>query len=68
MNNIFNHIKRIGCDDEFEPQRTPEMKATHAGVGTLEKIQALADRVANGLPLWHEADNDDFGRSVAKGP
>ncbi len=46
---------------DFEP---PEVDyglfdATPAMPGTRDKLDAMADRVRDGLPLWHPKDRDD---------
>ncbi|MBN2216914.1 MAG: hypothetical protein JW719_06025 [Pirellulales bacterium] len=46
---------------EFEP---PEIEgdyypATGAMPGTKDKLKVMADRVRDGLPLWHPLDRDD---------
>jgi len=46
---------------EFEP---PEVdcdyySATGAMPGTKDKLVIMAERVRNGLPLWHPLDRDD---------
>jgi hypothetical protein len=47
---------------DYEP---PEVEfsrflASDAMPGTREKLQALAERVENGLPLWHAQDRNDI--------
>jgi len=47
---------------EFEP---PEVDSDHycatgAMPGTKDKLSVLAERVRNGLPLWHPLDRDDI--------
>lgn len=34
--------------------------ATDAMPGTREKLDVLADRIREGLPLWHPYDRDDM--------
>jgi hypothetical protein len=34
--------------------------------GTPDKVKTLAERVAQGLPLWHESDRDDLDTPVRK--
>jgi len=46
---------------DFEP---PEIDCSRfdpadAMPGTKDKLKILAQRVADGLPLWHEADRND---------
>ena len=49
-------------DWSFEPpiQPTVEIKATAALPGTTEKLDVLADRLRQGLPLWHPHDRRTF--------
>ncbi|MBW8883985.1 MAG: hypothetical protein JF612_04240 [Planctomycetia bacterium] len=45
-------------DWNFEPggQEPVSLKATAALPGTNEKLDVLADRLKQGLPLWHPRD------------
>jgi len=45
-------------DWNFEPvgQQPVTLKATAALPGTSEKLDVLADRLRQGLPLWHPSD------------
>ena len=50
-------------DFNFEPPtaNTPgEMPATAALPGTTEKLDVLAERMRQGLPLWHPSDRRSF--------
>jgi hypothetical protein len=54
---------RMGVWD-YEPDAVPPHRydRTAAMPGTAEKIDVLAERIRNGLPLWHPADGvDDEG-------
>jgi hypothetical protein len=46
----------------FEPEEVDQrgFDATHAIPGTDEKLRVLAERVREGLPLWHERDRADY--------
>lgn len=59
-NSVLEAIK-IGWWD-FEPRKTDEQAfdATLAMPGTKKKIDVLADRVREGLPLWHSCDLQDY--------
>ena len=51
---------------DFEPDKSEdaEYEATRALPGSDEKLVVLAERVAQGLPLWHPRDRrtyDDSG-------
>lgn len=48
---------RLGVWD-FEPdaRNASDFTATRAMPGTDEKLQVIAERVRQGLPLWHPAD------------
>jgi hypothetical protein len=45
-------------DWNFEPngQQPVQLKGTGALPGTTEKLDVLADRLRQGLPLWHPSD------------
>ena len=47
---------------DFEPPEVEfsEFDASDAMPGTKAKLQALAERAENGLPLWHSDDRDDM--------
>ncbi len=59
-NSILDAIK-LGLWD-FEPREMDQQqyRATRALPGTREKIDVLADRARQGLPLWHPSDCADF--------
>jgi hypothetical protein len=47
---------------DFEPPDVESMlySATDAMPGTQEKLNVLAARIREGLPLWHPCDRDDM--------
>ena len=49
-------------DWHFEPVAVPdeEFDSTGAMPGSAEKLSILADRVRDGLPLWHARDRRDY--------
>ena len=53
---ILNAIQE-GCWD-YEPQEISEdnYRSTEALPGSVEKLRLLAERVGDGLPLWHPND------------
>lgn len=52
-------------DWTFEPEEIPEdsFESTSALPGTNEKVDELAKRARNGLPLWHSADRRTFDQT-----
>ncbi len=46
---------------DYEPPEVEygEFDAADAMPGTREKLNIIAERVREGLPLWHEKDRDD---------
>ena len=56
MRNVFEAILECGHDEDFIPQITDEFIPTAAAAGSAEKIAILAERVRQGLPLWHPGD------------
>ena len=52
-------------DWSFEPEAISEesFDSTSALPGTDEKVDELARRARNGLPLWHSADRRTFDQS-----
>ncbi len=57
---ILDAIKMGDWDYEPEEVAADTFSASDAMPGTKEKLQALAQRVACGLPLWHQADRHDM--------
>ncbi len=57
---ILDAIKQ--GDWSFEPagQQPVSLKATAALPGTTEKLDVLAERLAQGLPLWHPKDRSCY--------
>lgn len=47
---------------DYEPlgEKPQKFPATIAMPGTMEKVSVLADRVEQGLPLWHPSDRLTF--------
>ena len=47
---------------DFEPQEADpaQYEAADAMPGTREKLLVMTERVRRGLPIWHEADREDF--------
>ena len=63
---ILDAIK-LGLWD-FEPRREEQDRydSTAAMPGTGEKLAILAERVKQGLPLWHPADRRTFDDAEAE--
>ena len=53
-------------DWSFEPDRTEEEEftATDALPGSDEKLEILARRIRDGLPLWHPSDRHTYEDQV----
>ena len=47
---------------DYEPERVEnqEFDCTHALPGTNQKLAVLADRLEQGLPLWHNEDRRTY--------
>ena len=60
MRNVFETILESGHDEDFVPAYTDEFAGTEAPAGSRAKIDALAERVLQGLPLWHDDDRSDY--------
>lgn len=58
-NSVLDAIKLGYWDFEPEEVETGEFAATGAMPGTSAKLSILADRVRQGLPLWHPSDRQD---------
>lgn len=57
---VLEAIKLGIWDYEPENSAKSEFDSTGALPGTREKLEVLADRIRQGLPLWHDADRRCF--------
>ena len=57
---VLDAIKMGIWDFEPDNQDDGDYRPTGALPGTQEKLTILADRVAQGLPLWHPSDRRTF--------
>ena len=60
VKNIFDTLLEIGHDEDFVPIVTEDFRPTDAPAGSPTKLEVLAERLKNGLPLWHPEDREDF--------
>jgi hypothetical protein len=60
MRNVFEAILEFGHDEDFMPAETDEFSPTDAPAGSRAKIEILAQRVKQGVPLWHPSDRCDY--------
>jgi hypothetical protein len=61
MKNVFEAILECGHDEDFLPaEEADDFAATDAPAGSRAKIDILAQRVMQGLPLWHSSDRSDY--------
>lgn len=61
LKNVFEAILKYGHDEDFVPRdKDDEFAPTNAPAGSQEKLEALAERVRSGHPLWHEEDRADY--------
>lgn len=60
---ILEAIKHGHWDYEPEFRIKDDFLSTGALPGTQEKVDTLADRVRQGLPLWHPEDRRTFDDS-----
>ena len=60
MRNVFEAILECGHDEDFSPAEVDDFAATDAPAGSRAKIDILAERVMQGLPLWHASDRSDY--------
>ncbi len=53
---------------DFEPPEVDAARydAADAMPGTKKKLDIMARRVQNGLPLWHDGDRDDVEQTISK--
>ena len=60
---VLDAIKQGQWDFEPEVVKEEEYDSTPALPGSTEKISMLAERVNNGLPLWHPDDRKSYDDS-----
>lgn len=60
LKNVFEAILKYGHDEDFLPKDDEHFHATNAPAGSTEKLEALAERVRSGQPLWHGEDRADY--------
>lgn len=57
---VLDAIRAGIWDYEPEQQEEDHFDATKALPGTDQKLAVLAERLAQGLPLWHEEDRRTY--------
>ena len=60
VRNVFETILKYGHDEDFAPVESEEFSATDAPAGSRDKLEVLARRIEQGLPLWHPEDRPDY--------
>jgi hypothetical protein len=60
MRNVFEAILKYGHDEDFVPDDANEFIPTEAPAGSKQKLEILAERVQQGVPLWHPEDRPDY--------
>ena len=60
---VLDAIKLGIWDFEPEDKDRKSYEATHALPGTDEKLEVMARRVRQGLPLWHPGDRRTYDES-----
>lgn len=60
---VLEAIKQGQWDFEPESVEQEEFDSTHALPGSDEKITKLAERIIDGLPLWHPEDRLSYDDS-----
>lgn len=58
--NFFEHVRKMGSDETFEPRDGVEFSPTDAPAGSDEKLAVLKERIDKGLPLWHPNDRVNY--------
>ncbi len=57
---VIEAVKMGQWDFEPDDQEATAFEATRAMPGTDEKLVVMADRVRQGMPLWHPADRRTY--------
>jgi hypothetical protein len=61
---VLEAIKEGAWDFEPPEVHADHFDATGAMPGTRDKLETLAERVQNGLPLWHPHDRNDMDQPL----
>lgn len=59
-NSVLEAIKEGIWDFEPQDAREEQYSSTPAIPGSDSKLEVLAKRIAQGLPLWHPADRQSY--------
>jgi hypothetical protein len=60
MRNVFDAILEFGHDEDFSPRAGHDFVPTEAPAGSAEKLEIMARRIREGMPLWHPDDRADY--------
>ena len=63
---VLDAIQSGQWDYEPENQNDSEFSSTEALPGSDEKLKILADRIKEGLPLWHPSDRHTYDDQVSE--
>ena len=63
---VLDAIKMGIWDYEPENVERESFDSTHALPGTNQKLAILAERLQQGLPLWHDEDRRSYDDSLAE--
>ena len=58
---VIEAVKMGFWDYEPDARDAADFQSTGAMPGTDEKLRVIAERVQQGLPLWHPADRRNYG-------
>ena len=61
---VLDAIQSGQWDYEPEPEAEHRFSPTEALPGSDEKLKILADRIKQGLPLWHPSDRHTYGDQI----
>ena len=67
MGTIFEAIKAVGHDEDFQPAEPEPFAPTNFPPGSVGKMRVLIRRVATGQPLWHPNDETCAGPKEVSG-
>lgn len=59
-NSVLEAIKEGIWDFEPEDAKEEQYSSTPAMPGSYNKLEVLAERLAQGLPLWHPEDRQSY--------
>ena len=62
---VLDAVYGPGYGEDFVPTGNDAFHSTDAIPGTMEKLDVMAERIANGQPLFHEGDRESYDEVIS---